>query len=96
MSQDCVMGVDVSSEFLDIHVLPQGQASRHTNDTEGIKEVLQLAKDFNVTLIVMESTGGLEMSLPLDSRSLSNDGHVKSIRGRVCEAYPSSSSDKVT
>ena len=77
MSQDTVMEVDDSSGFLDIHILPQDQAARHTNDKEGIDEVLQLAKDLKVTLVVMESTGGLEMSMPLDSRLLSNDGHVK-------------------
>ena len=66
MSQDSVMGVDVSGEFLDVHVLPQGQAARHTNDAEGIREVLQLAKDLEVSLIVMESTGGLERPLALE------------------------------
>ena len=60
------MGVDVSSGFLDLHVLPQDQAARHTNDAEGIGDVLQLAKDLNVTLIVMESTGGLERPLALE------------------------------
>ena len=60
------MGVDVSSGFLDLHVLPQDQASRHTNDAEGIGEVLQLIKVFDVTLIVMESTGGLERPLALE------------------------------
>ncbi len=66
MSQDSVMGIDVSSEFLDLHVLPQAQAARHTNDAEGIREVLQVAKDFDVGLIVMESTGGLERPLALE------------------------------
>ncbi len=66
MSQDSVMGIDVSSEFLDLHVLPQGRATRHTNDAEGIREVLQVAKDFDVGLIVMESTGGLERPLALE------------------------------
>ena len=70
-------GVDDNSGFLDIHVLPQGQAARHTNDTEVVKEVLQLAKDLKVSLVVMESTGGLERPLALDSRLLSNDGHIR-------------------
>ena len=65
MSQDSVIGIDVSSQFLDLHVLPQGQAARHPNDAEGIREILQLAKDLNVTLIVMEATGGLERPLAL-------------------------------
>lgn len=66
MSQDTVMGIDVSSEFLDLHVLPQGRASRHSNDAEGIREVLQLAREFKVNLMVMEATGGLERPLALE------------------------------
>ena len=77
MGQDTVMEVHDSSGFMDIHILPQDQAARHTNDKEGIDEVLQLAKDLKVTLVVMESTGGLERSLALDSRLLSNNGHVR-------------------
>ena len=66
MSQDSVIGIDVSSQFLDLHVLPQDQAARHPNDAEGIRKVVQLAKDLNVTLIVMEATGGLERPLALE------------------------------
>ena len=66
MSQDSVIGIDVSSQFLDLHVLPQDQAVRLPNDAEGIRKVVQLAKDLNVTLIVMEATGGLERPLALE------------------------------
>ena len=60
------MGIDVSSEFLDVHVLPQDQATRHTNDAEGIIEIIELVNDFKVGLVVMESTGGLERPLALE------------------------------
>ena len=60
------MGIDVSGKFLDLHVLPQNQAASLPNDPEGISEILQLAKDLNVTLIVMEATGGLERPLALE------------------------------
>ena len=61
MSQDSVMGIDVGGQFLDLHVLPHNQAARLPNDPQGIRETLQLAKDRNVSLIVMEATGGIEM-----------------------------------
>lgn len=57
------MGIDVDSRVPDLHVLPQGQASRHTNDAEGIGGVLQLARDLKVSLGVTGSTNGLESSL---------------------------------
>ena len=58
MSQDSVMGIDVGGQFLDLHVLPQNQAARLPNDPQGIRDICQLAKDLNVSLIVMEATGG--------------------------------------
>ena len=62
MSQDSVMGIDVGGQFLDLHALPQNQAARLPNDPQGIRDICQLAKDLNVSLIVMEATGGLEMT----------------------------------
>ena len=60
------MGIDVGGQFLDLYVLPQNQAARLPNDPQGIRDILQLAKDLNVSLIVMEATGGLEMPLALE------------------------------
>ena len=66
MSQDSVMGIDVGGQFLDLHVLPQNQAARLPNDPQGIRDICQLAKDLNVSLIVMEATGGIERPLALE------------------------------
>ena len=63
MSTDVVMGVDVSGKFLDFHILPQGRAGRLTNDPDGVREAVDLARESGVGLIVMESTGRLETAL---------------------------------
>ena len=63
MSKQRIIGIDVSGRFLDIHILPEGQGRRFTNDASGISKVVELAGDQQVGLIVMESTGGLETAL---------------------------------
>lgn len=63
MSKQRIIGIDVSGKFLDIHILPEGKGRRFTNDASGIREVVELAGDQQVGLIVMESTGGLETAL---------------------------------
>ena len=63
MSKDIVIGVDVSGKFIDIHILPEGQPGRFANAPSGIREMVGLAKELDASLIVMESTGGLETAL---------------------------------
>jgi len=63
MSTDIVIGIDISGKFLDIHILPEGIAKRFANDVLGIGEVVELAKEAEASLVVMESTGGLEVAL---------------------------------
>ena len=66
MRADSVMGVDVSGKSLDVHILPQGWAGRFANDPVGIHELLDMAKELDVGLIVMEATGGLETALTVE------------------------------
>ena len=63
MSKDIVIGIDISGKFLDIHILPEGRAERFANDASGIGEAVELAKEVEASLVVMESTGGLEVAL---------------------------------
>ena len=58
-----VIGIDISGKCLDIHILPEGMAKRYANDVMGIGEVVELAKEVEANLVVMESTGGLEVAL---------------------------------
>ena len=63
MSTDRVIGIDISGKCLDIHILPEGMAKQYANDVMGICEVVELAKEVEANLVVMESTGGLEVAL---------------------------------
>ncbi len=63
MSKQRIIGIDVSGRFLDIHILPEGNGRRFTNDASSISKVVELAGDQQVGFIVMESTGGLETAL---------------------------------
>ena len=46
--------------------MPQERAGRFTNDRAGIGELIDLAKELEVGLIVMEATGGLETALTVE------------------------------
>ena len=63
MSTDIVIGIDISGKSLDIHILPEDRAQRFANDASGIGELVELAKEMEASLIVMEATGGLESAL---------------------------------
>jgi transposase len=53
-------GIDVSKASLDIHIRPEGVQWTTKNDAEGIVEMLSRLQSFQVDLVVMEATGGLE------------------------------------
>ena len=63
MSTDIVIGIDISGKFLDIHILPEGRPEQFANDALGIVELVELVKEKEASLVVMESTGGLEVAL---------------------------------
>lgn len=54
------VGIDVSGEYLDMHVHPIGCTCRVSNDSSGVKELLARLSDYNISLIVIEATGGLQ------------------------------------
>lgn len=55
-----ICGVDVSKNWLDAHVAPQGAAGRFANDAEGLAALASLCRRESVELVVMEATGGYE------------------------------------
>ena len=63
MSNHTVIGVDVSGKFLDVHILPEARSERYSNDASGIGELIRIAKQLDLTRLVMEATGGLEREL---------------------------------
>jgi transposase len=62
MSSEAYVGVDVSKDQLDVKVLPSNEMHQFSNDDVGITKFVKLLKRIDATLIVFESTGGLEMS----------------------------------
>jgi transposase len=64
------VGIDVSKNSLDVYIHPLGKSLKVSNDPKGIKE-LKKSLPKQVTLIVMEATGGYEQ---LVARTLSEVG----------------------
>jgi transposase len=57
------VGIDVSKERLDMVVYPTGEARSFGNDNTGITKATTWLKQVNPAIIVMEATGGMEVSL---------------------------------
>jgi transposase len=53
-------GIDVSKDYLDLHLLPSEQAERFTNDAAGHHQLIGLLQKHRVHLIVLEAAGGYE------------------------------------
>lgn len=68
------VGIDISQKNLDVVMLPDEQSRRYGYDDSGISALIKDLKQCQPTLIVMESTGGLEISLALQ---LCNAGFAK-------------------
>lgn len=60
MPKEIFVGIDVSEEKLDVHVLPTGLSISCRNDAQGIDGLLKQLKKSPPSIIVMEATGGLE------------------------------------
>jgi transposase len=57
------VGVDVSKDSLDVATHPHQPGKKFSNDESGVKEAAGYLKGLHPVLVVMEATGGLEMSL---------------------------------
>jgi len=57
------IGIDVSTKKLDVAVRPSGEFWSSANNEKGILEVLDKLKPLSSKMIVVEATGGLEVSL---------------------------------
>lgn len=54
------VGVDVSSENLDVCVLPAGETFAESNSAKGVTRLARRLKKLRPTLVVLEATGGYE------------------------------------
>jgi transposase len=59
------VGIDVSKDTLDVYILPQGVSFQVKNNEVGIAELLTRLTLLTPTLVVLESTGGLERLVTL-------------------------------
>jgi transposase len=55
-----ICGVDVSSEWLDGRLGPQGEALRVENTAEGVTALVSFCREHGVELVVLEASGGYE------------------------------------
>lgn len=56
-------GIDVSKDRLDVRVRPDGVTRQFDNTPEGLDELLEWLRSLEVTLIVVEASGGYERAL---------------------------------
>lgn len=56
----CFAGIDVCTDFLDVHLLPSKHAQRFPNTAAGHRALIGLLKSRHARLIVLEATGGYE------------------------------------
>jgi len=54
------IGVDVSKDYLDLHVRPTGETGRVANDPDGVASITTRAVAAGAVLVVIEATGGYE------------------------------------
>ena len=57
------VGIDVSKDRLDVHVLPQGEAFAVERNGKGLAALVERLKPLAPSLVVVEATGGFEMTV---------------------------------
>lgn len=56
------VGIDVSKDRLDVHVLPSGEAFEVRHDLEGLEDLSQRLKALSPVTVALEATGGYEVT----------------------------------
>jgi len=57
------VGIDVSKSTLDVYIRPLGKTLKVGNTEEDISQLVDDLKSYELNLIVIEATGGLETEL---------------------------------
>ena len=57
------VGIDVSQAWLDIALRPAGTYWRLSNQEQGWTELVKQLQDLSISLVVVESTGGMERGI---------------------------------
>lgn len=66
MPNEIFVGIDVSQENLDIHVLPNGESFTSKYDAKEMNRLVRKLRELDPFVIVMEATGGVETSLVIE------------------------------
>ena len=62
-SQGLFVGIDVAKDRLDVATVPSGERWESGNDEAGITELASRVSELAPALVVMEATGGYELSV---------------------------------
>lgn len=63
MDANCYVGIDVSKDRLDVHVLPSGEAFSSERNGAGIAHLCERLGGFGPALVAVEATGGFEATV---------------------------------
>ena len=63
MTEKIFVGIDVAKGRLDVHMRPSGETFSVARDGRGLDELVARLRKLDVTLIVLEATGGFEMTV---------------------------------
>ena len=63
MDDAVYVGIDVSKEFIDVAIGPEGEVCKFPNQPSGFKALLKRLETIQVALVAMEATGGYEERL---------------------------------
>jgi transposase len=66
MSQPSFIGIDVSKDSLEVHILPSKEHFQVNYDQEGIDQIIKKLRSLQLQVIVMEATGGYEKLLAVE------------------------------
>lgn len=57
------IGIDVSKNSLDVHILPEGLSLSYRYETKPMKALIKKLKTYTPELVVLEATGGYEITI---------------------------------
>ena len=63
MEHLCFVGIDVSKAHLDVYVRPSGESFRVSHDDAGFVTLIARVRPFTPTVVVLEATGGYEVTV---------------------------------
>ena len=84
MMENVYVGIDVSKDRLDVHILPEGEAFAVSRDAAGLETLVDRLKSRPVHTIAVEATGGFETFVAADLAAAGlpvvvvNPAHVRS------------------